>query len=105
MMEVILQAVKNITIFILIFSIVSNLFAQSKYHRYFGFIEGVILLILVLKPFFSVMSEEGILDNYLLKNVQEIEKGEYEDELRLIGEQREQLLGELQEEMEDGQRE
>ncbi len=104
-MEVILQAVKNITIFILIFSIVSNLFAQSKYHRYFGFIEGVILLILVLKPFFSVMSEEGILDNYLLKNVQEIEKGEYEDELRLIGEQREQLLGELQEEMEDGQRE
>lgn len=104
-MEVILQAVKNITIFILIFSIVSNLFAQSKYHRYFGFIEGVILLILVLKPFFSVMSEEGILDNYLLKNVQEIERGEYEDELRLIGEQREQLLGELQEEMEDGQRE
>lgn len=104
-MDEILQAVKNITVFILIFSIVSNLFARSKYHRYFGFIEGVILLILVLKPFFSVMSEEGILDNYLLKNVQEIEKGEYEDELRLIGEQREQLLGELQEEMEDGQRE
>ena len=103
-MEEILHIVKNITVFIVIFSIVSNLFARSKYHKYFGFIEGVIVLILVLEPFFSLVSDGTVLDEYLQKNILEIEKGEYEDELRMVGEQREQILGEAwQEGQEDRQ--
>lgn len=98
----ILQVVKNITVFIIIFSIVSNLFARSKYHKYFGFIEGVIVLILVLEPFFSLVSDGTVLDKYLQKNILEIEKGEYEDELRMIGEQREQILGEAWQEGVEG---
>lgn len=101
-MEEILQAVKNITVFILIFSIVSNLFARSKYHKYFGFIQGIIVLILVLGPFFSLVTDGTVLDEYLQKNMLEIEKGEYEDELKMIGEQREQILGEAWQEGAEG---
>ena len=39
-MEQILHIVKNLLIFILLFSIISNLFSKSRYQKYFDFIQG-----------------------------------------------------------------
>lgn len=91
-MEEILHAVKNVTIFILLFSIVSNLFSRSKYARYFRFVEGLIIILLVMMPLFSWFTGDVFLDDVLEQNVLETEKRFDEDELRMIGEKREEML-------------
>ncbi len=91
-MDEILHAVKNVTIFILLFSIISNLFSRSKYARYFRFIEGLIVILLVMMPLFSWFTGDTFLDDVLEQNVLETEKRFDEDELRMIGEKREEML-------------
>lgn len=97
-MDEMLHTVKNITIFILLFSVVSNLFSQSKYRQYFDFIQGIVILILVMTPLFSSLTSEEFLDRCLSENMDVIERRSYEDELRMIGEQRERMLRGLAEE-------
>lgn len=97
-MDAMLHTVKNITIFILLFSVVSNLFSQSKYRQYFDFIQGIVILILVITPLFSSFMSEEFLDSCLRENMSIMERYSYEDELKMIGEQRERMLRGLAEE-------
>lgn len=91
-MEKVLEVVKNMAVFILLFSIVTNLFSQSKYSRYFKFVEGIIIIILVMTPLFAWFTSDRFLDACMEKNVFESEQKFDEDELRMIGEQREKML-------------
>ncbi len=91
-MEEMLHVVKNVTVFVLLFSIVSNLFAKSKYEKYFDLVQGVILIILVMMPLFSWITGEDFIDGLLRDNVSKVEEQFREDELKMIGEQREQML-------------
>lgn len=91
-MEEMLHVVKNVTVFVLLFSIVSNLFAKSKYQKYFDFIQGVILIILVMMPLFSWITGDDLMDGLLQENMSKVEEQFREDELKMIGEQREQML-------------
>lgn len=91
-MEEMLHVVKNVTVFVLLFSIVSNLFAKSKYQKYFDFIQGVILIILVMMPLFSWITGDDLMDGLLRENMSKVEEQFREDELKMIGEQREQML-------------
>lgn len=101
-MEEILHTVKNIAIFILLFSIVSNLFSRSKYRKYFDFVQGVILVLLVMTPLFARFADGTFLDGLLEKNMVQMEENFRGDELEMIGEQREQMIrGETGEGWED----
>lgn len=91
-MEVLLQTVKNITVFILLFSIISNLFSKSQYGKYFEFIQGLIIIILVMAPLLSWLSGGGILDWRLEENMNAAEEESFRDELKMIGVQRDQML-------------
>ena len=91
-MEDMLHVVKNVTVFVLLFSIVSNLFAKSKYEKYFDLVQGVILIILVMMPLFSWITGEDFIDGLLRDNMSKVEEQFREDELKMIGEQREQML-------------
>ncbi|MCI9418798.1 MAG: hypothetical protein HFG32_02100 [Eubacterium sp.] len=91
-MEEMLHVVKNVTVFVLLFSIVSNLFAKSKYEKYFDLVQGVILIILVMMPLFSWITGEDFIDGLLRDNMSKVEEQFREDELKMIGEQREQML-------------
>lgn len=91
-MEEMLHVVKNVTVFVLLFSIVSNLFAKSKYQKYFDFIQSVILIILVMMPLFSWITGDDLMDGLLRENMSKVEEQFREDELKMIGEQREQML-------------
>lgn len=92
MMDEVLRVVQNITVFILLFSIVSNLFSRSKYIRYFKFVEGLIVIILVMAPLFSWFTSDTFFDEILEKNIFKMEQKFDEDELKMIGEQRDKLL-------------
>lgn len=91
-MEEMLHIVKNITIFVLLFSIVSNLFSKSKYQKYFDFVQGIILILLVITPLFTKFADGNLLDDLLQKNVFDMEENFHSDELKMIGEQRDRML-------------
>lgn len=93
-MDTILVTVKHVAIFVLVFSIISNLFSGSSYHRYFRFVEGLMIIILVMTPLFAWFTSENFLDECLDGHIFELENGFQEDELRMIGEERENLLRE-----------
>lgn len=101
-MDAILEVVKHVTVFVLVFSILSNLFAKSKYNRYFRFIEGIILILLVMAPLFSWFTSDTFFEDCLEQNITGSESSFREDELQMIGEQRDQMLKEgwLEEERE-----
>lgn len=92
MVEEILTVIKNITVFILLFSLITNLFSNSKYDRYFRFVEGLIVIMIVMAPLFSWFTSDRFLDECLDKNIFEMENRSYEDEIRVIEEQRDQML-------------
>lgn len=104
-MDEMLQIVKNVTVFVLLFSIVSNLFAKSKYEKYFDLVQGVILIILVMMPLFSCITGEDFIDGLLRDNMSKVEEQFREDELRLIGGQELRLIGEQELKMIGEQRE
>ncbi len=93
-MDTILVTVKHVAIFVLVFSIISNLFSGSRYHRYFRFVEGLMILILVMTPLFTWFTSENFLADCLDSHIFELENGFQEDELRMIGEERDELLKE-----------
>ena len=69
--------VKNIIIFLILTTIISNLLGKSTYKKYIDLITGIILLILVVTPFFKIFNLTDSLDyyfnsNYLLSEVKDI---------------------------------
>lgn len=91
-MEVVLETVKNITVFILLFSIISNLFSKSQYGKYFEFIQGLIIIVLIMSPLLSWLSDGGKFDRRLEENINAVEEESIRDELKMIGIQRDQML-------------
>lgn len=96
-MDEILQIVKNVTIFILIFTIILNLFSDSEYIRYFSFVEGILVIMLVMTPLFSGLADGHIMDGHLERNMSELEDRSYEKEIERMGRLREKMLRELSE--------
>ena len=69
--------VKNIIIFLILTTIISNLLGKSTYKKYIELITGIILLILVITPFFKLFNLTDSLDyyfnaNYLLSEAKDI---------------------------------
>ncbi len=93
-MDTILVTVKHVAIFVLVFSIITNLFSGSSYHRYFRFVEGLMIIILVMTPLFAWFTSENFLDDCLDSHIFELENGFQQEELRMIGEERDALLKE-----------
>ncbi len=93
-MDIILVTVKHVAIFVLVFSIITNLFSGSSYHRYFRFVEGLMIIILVMTPLFAWFTSDNFLDDCLDSRIFELENGFQQDELRMIGEERDELLKE-----------
>ncbi len=91
-MDTILVTVKHVAIFVLVFSIITNLFSGSSYHRYFRFVEGLMIIILVMTPLFAWFTSENFLDDCLDSHIFELESGFQQEELRMIGEERDELL-------------
>lgn len=91
-MDIILVTVKHVAIFVLVFSIITNLFSGSSYHRYFRFVEGLMIIILVMTPLFAWFTSENFLDDCLDSRIFELENGFQQDEIRMIGEERDELL-------------
>lgn len=77
MLDLIYDWIKNIIIFLVLTTIITNLLGKSAYKKYINLITGIILLILVISPLFKLFQLEDSLDyffsaNYLLAETKEI---------------------------------
>ncbi len=81
-------------IFILVFRVIRNLFAQSSYAKYFQFFEGIMVILLLTTPILSWLGNEDVFEQCLEKNWLAVEMEWDRRELEMVGEERERLLRE-----------
>lgn len=60
--------VKNIIIFLVLTSIISNLLGKSSYKKYINLVTGIILVILVISPLLKLFQLDKTLDYYFTTN-------------------------------------
>lgn len=68
MLDLIYDWIKNIIIFLILTTIITNLLGKSAYKKYINLITGIILLILVISPLFKLFDLEDSLDYYFSAN-------------------------------------
>ncbi|BCJ95717.1 hypothetical protein acsn021_32860 [Anaerocolumna cellulosilytica] len=60
--------VKNIVIFLVLTTIVTNLLGKSSYKKYINLVTGIILVILVISPLLKLFQLDSTLDYYFTTN-------------------------------------
>ena len=91
-MEQIFDIVKQITGVMIVFSVLFHIFSGSPYRRYFQFMEGLLILLLVTAPLFRQWKQEDIVEDCFRKYQKQWETREVEEEMKRIGERRENLI-------------
>lgn len=91
-MEQIFDIVKQITGVMIVFSVLLHIFSGSPYRRYFQFVEGLLILLLVTAPLFRQWKQEDIVEDCFRKYQKQWETREVEEEMKRIGERRENLI-------------
>ncbi|MDO5521688.1 MAG: stage III sporulation protein AF [bacterium] len=80
-MEYIYQAVKNIIIFMLLITVLSNLLGQSSYKKYINIFVGLVLIIIVVTPILKIINSNQKVDQYFHKNLYKINASDMTEQL------------------------
>ena len=104
-MSEILAIVRNVSIFMLFATIITNLFASSSYQKYFSFVIGLIVIAIIVTPVIRLFSSEDGLNQTLEKSLYQVEEQEFIKELRMASTQSEdgiesKFRGEIEKEIE-----
>ncbi len=94
-MNAIYSWVKNIVIFLVITTIVTNLLGKSSYKKYVNLITGIILVILVISPLLKLFQLDKTMDYYFTTNSLLAEAEDMNS--RLVNAQEEQMSAILEE--------
>jgi len=68
MIDMTYEWIKNIIIFLVLTTIITNLLGKSAYKKYVNLITGIILLILVINPLIKLLKLEDSLDYFFSSN-------------------------------------
>ncbi|MDO5293102.1 MAG: stage III sporulation protein AF [bacterium] len=80
-MEYIYQAVKNIIIFMLLITVLSNLLGQSSYKKYINIFVGLVLIIIVVTPILKLINSNQKVDQYFNKNLYKLNASDMTEQL------------------------
>jgi Stage III sporulation protein AF (Spore_III_AF). len=75
-MQEILLMVQRVTVFILIATLVTNIFSGTEYKKYLQYAMGLIVIVLVVSPFFKLISRGIDLREWTDLTIQEGISGE-----------------------------
>ena len=75
-MEFIYSYIKNICIFMLVITIITNIFPERRYIKYIKFFAGILLILIVLSPVFKITKKNINIDakNQLDTRLNDFEK-------------------------------
>lgn len=68
-MEFIYGYIKNICIFMLVITIITNIFPEKRYIKYIKFFAGMLLILIVLSPVFKVTKKDIDVDRIIKENL------------------------------------
>ncbi len=85
-MDFIYSWIKDIVIFMVLISVITNLMGKSSYKKYINLISGIILVILVISPLLKIFQLDNTLDYYFTTNSLTAQAGEVQDINEKFGE-------------------
>ena len=85
-MDFIYSWIKDIVIFMVLISVITNLMGKSSYKKYINLISGIILVILVITPLLKIFQLDNTLDYYFTTNSLTAQAGEVQDINEKFGE-------------------
>ena len=75
-MQEMVGAVKNVTMFLLLASLLIHLFADTEFKKYFLYAAGLMVMAIFLTPVLSFFSEKADLGEFLKQGVEDISQAE-----------------------------
>ncbi|MCH5251682.1 MAG: stage III sporulation protein AF [Lachnospiraceae bacterium] len=93
-MGTVLSMLQRVSIFILAASLVTNLFAETEYKKYFQYATGLIIIALVATPLLALSGEENDLGSWVKKGVFDEKTKEMEEHIRMLGKEYEKSVSE-----------
>lgn len=84
--------VRNIVIYLLLITIISNLIGNSNYKKYVSIVSGMILLLIVISPFLKLLKMDDILDYYLNANIFRTDISDYESRIKVMEEKQKEVV-------------
>lgn len=86
-MEVILDMIRHVVIFLLIATLIGNLFMGTEYKKYFTYAISLIVVVMVLAPLMQLFGKEGSWQDYLLQADYRQQADLTREEIQLLGEE------------------
>lgn len=83
-MSEVFEWVRNITIYLILNTIIMNFLGNSSYKKYVSIVSGMILLLLVVSPVLKLMNMDEILDYYLNTNIYQADVSDFQNKLKLM---------------------
>lgn len=85
-MDILNDAIKNISVFIILTTLINNLLTESTYKKYIRFFTGMVLIAIIINPIIRLVSSgESIFDEIRVNDLI-IKSDELKDDLMLYEE-------------------
>lgn len=80
-MEFVFSSVKSIIMFLILVSIIMNLFSKSSFKQYISIFTGMVLIMIVIRPVMSLLNVEEKMNFYFDQNQFRINASDFTNEL------------------------
>lgn len=84
--------IRNIVIYMILNTIIMNLLGNKSYKKYVSIVSGMILVLIVISPLIKVMKLEDKLDYFLQYNNFSIETSDFENQIKQVEEDQEDVV-------------
>lgn len=91
-MKPVLEMVRHVVVFLLIATLIGNLFMGTEYKKYFSYATGLIVVIMVLVPLVQLLGKGENWQDYLMQADYRQEVEQTKEEIRLLGKEYEQTV-------------
>ncbi len=93
-MDTVYETIRNISVFIILTTIVNNILSENSYKKYVRFFSGLAMIIIIIKPVFNIMYGGENIFSGIKINALKIDRDELEEELKMYGETAEDKIEE-----------
>ncbi len=93
-MDSVFTMLQRVSIFILAASLVTNLFAETEYKKYFQYAAGLMVIAMVITPVLALAGEKNNLESWVGNRILDQKAKETEDKIRLLGKEYEKTAKE-----------
>ena len=91
-MESILEMVRHVVVFLLLATLIGNLFMSTEYKKYFSYATSLVVVIMVLVPLMQLLGKEGDWQDYLFQADYRQEVEQTKEEIQLLGKKYEKTV-------------